>query len=432
MRRSATVPAGSSRRRPRLRGGRRLRLLLAGALAGSTLAPGLAVPPAQAAGTGFAGSGISAYGGATDYGGFSGQTVPSPLVAMAAPPGGKGYWVTAADGSVYGFGDASDHGSMAGKPLQAPVVGMASTPDGLGYWLVASDGGVFSFGDARFYGSTGAIKLNQPVVGMASTPDGKGYWLVASDGGIFSFGDARFFGSAANENLGAGVVAMARTPDGGGYWMVAATGGVLTFGDATSYGPDPNKPPFSPTADIVATADGKGYWLLRPDEVETSFGDPGDPGGSALGRSIVAVAESQVGPDPDFTSGPYCNPYGPCEEWCALFATWVWGQRGVAIPRYAFVGDVYDWGSARGLTRSPTTMPSPGDFVLFGTGPENVATSPHMGIVAQVWPDGAVATVEGDAGPEPAGDYAVVVNGPFLPAYSRGYNGFPVYAWVQP
>jgi hypothetical protein len=55
-----------------------------------------------------------------------------------------------------------------------------------------------------------------------------------------------------------------------------------------------------------------------------------------------------------------------------------------------------------------------------------------MGIVAQVWPDGAMVTVEGDAGPEPNGKYAVITNGPFLPADSDQYNGDPIYGYVQP
>ena len=39
-----------------------------------------------------------------------------------------------------------------------------------------------------------------------------------------------------------------------------------------------------------------------------------------------------------------------------------------------------------------------------------------MGLVAQVWPDGAVVTIEGDAGPSPDGKHGFVANGPFLPA----------------
>lgn len=56
----------------------------------------------------------------------------------------------------------------------------------------------------------------------------------------------------------------------------------------------------------------------------------------------------------------------------------------------------------------------------------------HTGIVVQVWPDGAVLTVEGDAGPAPYGQYSTIVNGPFLPTDLSAYNGVPVYAFAQP
>jgi len=52
--------------------------------------------------------------------------------------------------------------------------------------------------------------------------------------------------------------------------------------------------------------------------------------------------------------------------------------------------------------------------------------------VAQVWPDGAIVTIEGDSGPEPDGQYAVTVNGPYLPAFSAEANAMPVYAFVRP
>jgi hypothetical protein len=70
--------------------------------------------------------------------------------------------------------------------------------------------------------------------------------------------------------------------------------------------------------------------------------------------------------------------------------------------------------------------------VLYGTGPQSVATSVHVGIVAQVWPDGAIATVEGDAGPGPFGQHNVILNGPFPPSRSNEYNGFPIYAFALP
>jgi hypothetical protein len=422
---------------------------------------------------GFSGSGVAAYGDAPSVGSFAGATLAAPAVAIASTPTGKGYWVAAADGGVFTFGDAGYFNSVGGTALYAPVVGMAATPDGGGYWLVAADGGIFSFGDAAFYGSLGAIALNQPVVGMAATPDGKGYWLVAADGGIFTFGDAGFYGStgavhlqepvvgmartadgrgywlvasdggvftfgdavfhgsAANEKIGTSVTGIAPTPDGNGYWMAAATAAVLTFGSAVSYGPSPNEPPFPPTAAIAATPDGKGYWLLQPDSITTSFSTPAHPADSA-GESAVQIAASQIGPDPDANQGAYCNPYGPCEEWCALFATWVWNQIGVPIPRYGFVGTVDTWAAGQHLTFSPLFAPAPGDFVLYGTGPANATTSPHMAVVAEVWPDGAITTIDGDSGPEPSGRLAVTFNGPFLPRDSAVDNGMGIYAYARP
>ena len=146
----------------------------------------------------------------------------------------------------------------------------------------------------------------------------------------------------------------------------------------------------------------------------------------------ASVRRGRDGPDPDTARGKYCNPYGPCEDWCALFATWAWEGAGVAIPRYPFTGSAYRWGAARGLTLGPGVVAAPGDFVLYGTGPLNAGTSVHMGIVAQVWPDGAIVTIEGDSGPEPDGQYAVTVNGPYLPAFSAEANAMPVYAFVRP
>jgi hypothetical protein len=55
-----------------------------------------------------------------------------------------------------------------------------------------------------------------------------------------------------------------------------------------------------------------------------------------------------------------------------------------------------------------------------------------MAIVAEVWPDGAITTVDGDSGPEPNGQDAVTFNGPFLPADSLSYNAMPIYAFVRP
>ena len=203
-------------------------------------------------------------------------TLNKPIVGMAATPGGKGYWLVAADGGVFTFGNAVFYGSMGGTRLNQPIVGMAATPNGQGYWLVAADGGVFSFGNASFYGSMGATRLNQPIVGMAADPATGGYWMVAADGGIFSF-DAPFFGSMGATPLNRPVVGMAATSDGKGYWMVAADGGIFSFGNASFEGSESGQA----TSNVVGMAasgtnsyymagsDGSSY-LLNPTTPQTA------------------------------------------------------------------------------------------------------------------------------------------------------------------
>ena len=175
--------------------------------------------------------------------------------------------------------------------------------------------------------------------------------------------------------------------------------------------------------------DGVGYWLLDPDGFNYSFANPPDPVVSATAASIVATAASQVNADPD--TGYFCNPYGPCEAWCSLFATWVWRQAGVPIPSYAFTGDMYSWAQEYTAVLPPTASPLPGDAVLYGTGPWSTSSSVHVGLVAQVWPDGAIVTIEGDAGPAATGSLAVIINGPYLPSLSESYNGMPIYAFAR-
>ena len=378
----------------------------------------------------YAGGGIIPFGDAPSFGAPT-STLASAITGMAATPDGKGYWLVAADGGVFAYGDAVFAGSLGALRLTGPVVAMAPTPDGKGYWLVALDGGVFAFGDAAFYGSMGAAHLNEPIVGMSPTPDGEGYWLVASDGGIFSFGDAPFFGSTGGKPIPAGITGMDRTPDGKGYWLAGNDGSVYTFGDAPNYGGSAATKPLVPVASIVATADGKGYWLLEPDDWDYSFSDA-PPYSIPPGSSITALASSQVGPDVDNARGAWCNPYGPCEAWCALFLTWVWQQAGVHVPSFPFTGSLYSWAARNGRLLPGAALPAPGDALLFGTAPRTVATSVHTGVVVEVWPDGAVITVEGDAGPAVDGSLAVVMNGPFLLSDSATYNGFPVYEIAQP
>jgi hypothetical protein len=379
--------------------------------------------------------GIYAEGNAHFYGSTGNLQLQGPLITMAATSDGGGYWLAALDGGIFSFGDARFYGSMGGTPLNQPIVGMTPTPDGKGYWLVAADGGIFSFGDARFLGSTGSLKLDQPIVGMAASPSGNGYWLVAADGGIFTFGDALFSGSMAGQPLNpsdksnASVAGMAVTPDGRGYWIAATDGAVFPLGDAQNYGGIVDTGDATPISAIVRTPNGQGYWLLDPDGFAYSFANPPPTGSFRGAATVVAAVASQVGPDPlEDAYGDYCNYYGPCEQWCSLFVTWAWQQAGYSIPSFPAVVQVYDWGFESGVVLPGTAMPKPGYANLYYD-PDNGFV--HMAIVVQVWPDGAVVTVDGDSGPGYDGQLAVTVNGPFLPAL-QGVYGDAIVAYVAP
>jgi hypothetical protein len=106
--------------------------------------------------------------------------------------------------------------------------------------------------------------------------------------------------------------------------------------------------------------------------------------------------------------------------------------RSFREPLSRVAGNIYAWAAGEGRILPSSVLPAPGDAVLYGTGPQSTATSVHTGLVVEVWPDGAVLPIEGDAGPAPNGELNVIINGPFLPGDSESYNGFAVYAVAQP
>ncbi len=308
---------------------------------------------------------------------------------------------------------------------------MAATPDGKGYWLVAGDGGVFSFGDATFYGSMGATHLVAGVTGIAATRDGKGYWMVAGDGGIFAFGDAVFYGSLGTKPPPDSIAGMATTPDGAGYWMVGNGGSVYPFGDAQTFGTSASTKPVAPVAALTPTSDGQGYWLLEPDDWSYSFSAAVAlrPDGLRRGHG----PRHQPGrPRPRHRPGPTATPTGPANNGARCSSRGCGRTRGSPIPSIPFTGNIYAWAAAHGRILPSNVLPAPGDAVLFGTGPGSTATSVHTGLVVEAWPDDAVLTVEGDAGPAASGQLATIINGPFLIRDSESYNGVPVYAVAQP
>ena len=99
--------------------------------------------------------------------------------------------------------------------------------------------------------------------------------------------------------------------------------------------------------------------------------------GTDLRSKIVAIAEGQLGQG-ERPRGSNCTKFGPCEEWCADFATWVWRQAGVSgIGRIAWVPDLPLWGK-RHHTWKPgyRNNPQPGDMVIF--------SGLHVGLVERV------------------------------------------------
>jgi hypothetical protein len=140
----------------------------------------------------------------------------------------------------------------------------------------------------------------------------------------------------------------------------------------------------------------------------------------------VKVAESQIGQGEN-PPGSDCTIYGPCEEWCALFASWVWKHAGVPLPGstavYGYSGSLYTWAKEHGgRILAATATPAPGDAVFYGTSPTDSA---HVGIVQRVYPDGRITTIEGNY----AGHVTLV--GPFLPSSPVGERA-PIYGYAQP
>jgi hypothetical protein len=184
----------------------------------------------------------------------------------------------------------------------------------------------------------------------------------------------------------------------------------VQYGFTGSGSPTPSSPPLSQPVSMS----GCSASALAPEAASSS--------------QIVRIAESQLGQG-EHPEGSNCTIYGPCEEWCSLFAAWVWQHAGVPLPgstaAYGYSGALYTWVAEHGGTVLPATAtPAPGDTVFYGTGPNESA---HVGIVQRVYPDGQITTIEGN--------YAnhVTLVGPFQPAHatSAGETA-PIYGYAQP
>lgn len=121
---------------------------------------------------------------------------------------------------------------------------------------------------------------------------------------------------------------------------------------------------------------------------------------------IVTVALSQLG---NVGGKPYWSWYGfnSRVEWCACFVSWCANECGYIdagiIPKFAGCVNGVQWFKDRGLWRSNSYEPRPGDIIFFdwdspggASGPQD-GESDHVGIVERV-ENGIVYTVEGNSG----------------------------------
>jgi hypothetical protein len=157
---------------------------------------------------------------------FRGSTalLPFEVVDMASTPTGQGYWVASTDGRVFAFGDAVLQRATAGAGLvsggngeAAPMTGIvaiAAHPDGRGYWLLGQDGGVFAF-DVPFHGSVPGRRAYHGAVELRATETGGGYYVAGEDGAVFAFGDADGRRERPGQPDEGGVVDFALRPAGG-------------------------------------------------------------------------------------------------------------------------------------------------------------------------------------------------------------------------
>ncbi|MEV4052312.1 CHAP domain-containing protein [Amycolatopsis sp. NPDC049688] len=149
-------------------------------------------------------------------------------------------------------------------------------------------------------------------------------------------------------------------------------------------------------AELEASA--KKLDALRKDLTHDSAADKPTHPVSTKGQEIVHAARKELGTREN-PPGSNRNPYGPTAAWCSSFATAMWRKAGVKIPVLPFSGDVFHWGQRNGHAYGKNSLHEarPGDVLIFGTGPQNTATSTHIGIVEKV--EGhRVTLIEGNSG----------------------------------
>jgi CHAP domain len=176
--------------------------------------------------------------------------------------------------------------------------------------------------------------------------------------------------------------------------VVIATACALVSGLAlapTSFGGQPVASGRIASPANLSAASAPELRALRPQAAvgpaPTAPAPPPAPG--SLRARVLAIARSQLG-QRENPPGSNCTKFGPCEAWCADFATWVWRHAGVPfIPHINWVPSLVAWGRQRGAWKPGyNDYPRPGDLVIF--------SGLHVGIVESVAPGGEITMIAGN------------------------------------
>jgi CHAP domain-containing protein len=144
------------------------------------------------------------------------------------------------------------------------------------------------------------------------------------------------------------------------------------------------------------------------------------PAPGSLRARVLAIARSQLG-QRENPRGSNCTKFGPCEAWCADFATWVWRHAGVtSIGRIDWVPSLVSWARQRGAWKPGyNNDPRPGDLIIF--------SGLHVGIVETVGPADEITMIAGNT---PTND--VARRGPVPWNRGRLIGPAPISGYISP
>lgn len=120
-------------------------------------------------------------------------------------------------------------------------------------------------------------------------------------------------------------------------------------------------------------------------------------------NAVLRRAQSQLGvheDPPGSNQTPYSAWYGTRGPWCGMFVSWVFFFAGLPLPATTAKGFAYTPSGAAWFQRRGrwTRTPKAGHVVFFNWPGDGIDRISHVGIVESVRIDGAVITIEGNAG----------------------------------